>query len=343
MSDSVNPYRGLPANAYWRSAVQDRHYFDLDELCTPVRLQKQDHIATAGSCFAQHIGRHLRESGAGYMDLEPRPAFLDPSEEKRFGFGIYSCRYGNIYTARQLLQLAQEALGQRVPSDVVWARAGRWFDALRPGVDPVGYETTDQVLQLRATHLRAVATMLRELDVFVFTLGLTEAWESAVDGTVYPTAAGTIVGSHDPLKYRFRNFRYPEILSDLQTFWRLLKSVNPKARMMLTVSPVPLNATASGEHVLVASSRSKAVLRAVAGDFAADEPEVAYFPSYEIISSHPARGMFFEPDLRNVNDCGVRLVMKHFFRFFGDLQAPMQDSDDDTIICEEAELDRAAR
>lgn len=342
MSAIINPYRGLPARSYWRSAVQDRHYFDLDELCQPLRMSKLDRVATAGSCFAQHIGRHLKESGAGYMDMEPRPAFLAESDEKRFGFGVYSCRYGNVYTARQLLQLAQEALGQRRPADCIWQKDGRWFDALRPGVDPVGYEAPEQVSHLRAMHLQAVAAMLRGLDVFVFTLGLTEAWVSRADGTAYPTAAGTIVGSHDPAKYEFHNFRYPEILSDLQQFWRLLRSINPKARLILTVSPVPLNATASGEHVLVASSRSKAVLRAVAGDFAADEADATYFPSYEIISSHPARGMFFEQDLRNVNDCGVRLVMKHFFKFFVDVDAPTAEEGAE-IICEEAELDRAAR
>lgn len=342
MSEIINPYRGLPARSYWRTAVQEKHFFDLDELCQPFRLSKLDRIATGGSCFAQHIGRHLRECGAGYMDMEPCPDFLSDGEAKRFGFGIYSCRYGNVYTARQLLQLAQEALGERQPADYAWQKEGRWFDALRPGVDPVGYETPDQVSHLRARHLQAVATMLCQLDVLVFTLGLTEAWVSFEDGTTYPTAAGTIVGSHDPAKYEFRNFRYPEILADLQQFWRLLRSVNSKARLILTVSPVPLNATASGDHVLVASSRSKAVLRAVAGDFATDEADVTYFPSYEIISAHPSRGMFFEQDLRNVNDCGVRLVMKHFFKFFADVDAPAAEGDDE-IICEEAELDRFAR
>lgn len=340
MTEIVNPYRGLPETAYWRGAVQERHFFEIERLCAPLQLTRQLQFATAGSCFAQHIGRHLRASGAGYMDMEPRPAFLDEAEGRRFGFGVYSCRYGNVYTARQLLQLAQEAQGQRQPADFIWEKAGRWFDALRPGVDPVGHETPQQVADLRAGHLLAVAAMLRRMDVFVFTLGLTEAWVSRLDGTVYPTAAGTIVGNHDPARYFFHNFRYPEVLEDLREFWRLVRGVNPKARLILTVSPVPLNATASGEHVLVASTRSKAVLRAVAGDFCADEPDASYFPSYEIISTHSSRGMFFEPDLRNVNDCGVRLVMQHFFRLFADVEGPAMAEDNGEIICEEAEMAR---
>ena len=40
--------------------------------------------------------------------------------------------------------------------------------------------------------------------------------------------------------------------------------MNPKARLVLTVSPVPLAATASGSHVLPATIYSKSVLRAAA-------------------------------------------------------------------------------
>jgi hypothetical protein len=345
MAKALSPYQGLHPKAFWRTAVAQRHYADLEDLARPIAITLKDKIATAGSCFAQHIGRHLQRSGADYLDLEPRPDFISAADGKRFGYDTYSCRYGNVYTPRQLRQLAEEALTGRVPAEVVWMREGRHFDALRPSVDPVGYESAEQVLELRRRHLRAVAEMFRTLDVFVFTLGLTEAWVSQLDGTAYPTAAGTIVGEHDPAKYEFKNYRYNEIMEDLGAFLMLLRTVNPGARMLLTVSPVPLNATASPDHVMVASTRSKSVLRAVAGDFAEDQPGVFYFPSYEIISAHPSRGMFFEPDLRNVNDFGVNLVMKHFFKAIQvqPAAAPQADAEDDgEIICDEAALDKFA-
>ncbi|MCP1404416.1 GSCFA domain-containing protein [Achromobacter insolitus] len=335
-----SPYQDLPAKSFWRS-VRDRHYFDLEDLSQPVKLSLKDKVATAGSCFAQHIGRYLMKSGAEYLDMEPCPSIIPEADAKRFGYNVYSCRYGNVYTVRQLLQLAQEAQGLRKPAEIVWEKGGRYFDALRPSVDPVGLETPEQVLAMRELHLEAVRKMFEKLDVFVFTMGLTEAWVSKVDGTAYPTAAGTIAGSHDPAKYEFKNYRYNEVMDDLREFWRLLKAINPSARMLLTVSPVPLNATASADHVLVASSRSKSILRAVAGDIAEDEEDVFYFPSYEIIASHPGRGMFFEPDLRNVNDAGVQLVMKHFFTAFN--SKPVEVDGDDDIICEEAQLEKFAK
>ncbi|MDT9702080.1 GSCFA domain-containing protein, partial [Streptomyces sp. P17] len=140
-----------------------------------------------------------------------------------------------------------------------------------------------------------------------------EGWESVEDNTMFAVAPGTVAGSYDPARHRLRNLRQSEIRDDLLAFWEKLRAVNSKARMLLTVSPVPLAATATQNHVMVATSYSKSVLRSVAGELSEDMEDIHYFPSYEIISSHPSRGMFFEPDLRNVSLFGVDFVMKQFF------------------------------
>ena len=83
---------------------------------------------------------------------------------------------------------------------------------------------------------------------------------------------------------------------------------------MLTVSPVPLTATASGQHVLTATMHSKSLLRAVASTLVQGQTRVDYFPSYEIIT-HPAyRGRFYAPNLRSVRPEGVDHVMTSFFQ-----------------------------
>jgi hypothetical protein len=338
-----HPYRDLPARAYWRRAVGARHFADITELWTPMPLQRSDRVATAGSCFAQHLGRSLRERGANYMDCEPPPpVFPSRTEERRFGFGLFSCRYGNIYTTRQLLQLFEEAFGRREPREKIWQLRERYFDALRPGVDPVGHATPDDVLADRKSHLAAVRTMFETLDVFVFTLGLTEGWESLEDGTMFPVAPGTIAGSHDPRRHALRNLRHGEVMADLEAFWTRLKAINPGARMLLTVSPVPLAATATDQHVLAATTYSKSVLRAAAGDLAADHEGIHYFPSYELISGHPSRGMFFDPDLREVNKFGVDVVMNHFFtgRLAREFGNPGDEPEEEfEVICDEGLVD----
>ena len=60
----TNPYSGLPNYQYWRKSVSrvDPHMFD--PVVSPrFKIKSSDRVATAGSCFAQHISRKLRESG----------------------------------------------------------------------------------------------------------------------------------------------------------------------------------------------------------------------------------------------------------------------------------------
>ena len=308
-----HPYADLEDRAFWRKAVAAEHATMLKALFDGMPDITNMKIATAGSCFAQHIGRALRNRGLKYMDYEPAPTFLNAAQADRLGYGVYSCRYGNIYTVRQLRQLFDEAFGLRTPIDGYWTKDGRVFDALRPGVEPGGFGSLDEARSLRIAHLRNVQSLLRSVDLFIFTLGLTECWVSTQDETAYPIAPGVQAGQFVPERYQFRNFRYPEIQQDMVGFIEAVRHINPEARFLLTVSPVPLAATASGNHVLVATTYSKSVLRSVAGDLAADIPGVFYFPSYEIITGQPARHMYYNPDLRTVCKAGVTEVMRHFF------------------------------
>ncbi|MBK5307521.1 MAG: GSCFA domain-containing protein [Frankiaceae bacterium] len=275
-------------------------------------------IAAAGSCFAQHIVRQLRIRNFNVVDVEPPPPGIEGATARRFGYLTYSARYGNIYTARQLVQLIEEATGVWQPVDWVWERNGRFFDALRPSVEPEGLSTQDLVRAHRDQHLAAVREMIKSTDVFVFTLGLTEAWMHRASGTVYPTAPGTVAGSFNK-DFSFINFSTAEVVRDLYRARALLQAANPSLRMILTVSPVPLTATATDDHVLLASSYSKAVLRAAAGELA-QKADVDYFPSYEIITGPQARGQFFDENLRTVRAEGVAVVMSHFFAQHAELQ-----------------------
>jgi hypothetical protein len=336
MTKKSHPYQDRPDHTFWKSAVANLHYADMRDLWAGMTLPKTDKIATAGSCFAQHIGRALHSRGAHFMDMEPAPHFVERHEARKWGYGVY--------TARQLLQLYQEAFQGRKVQDDVWEKDGRFFDALRPAVDPVGQADAATVRKLREVHLEAVRKMFRSLDLFVMTLGLTEAWVSTSDGTVYPTAPGTIAGDYDPKAHAFVNFTYPEVLADMKAFWALLKQENPKVRMLLTVSPVPLNATATSDHVMVATTYSKSTLRAVAGDLAQSEKGIFYFPSYEIITAPSGRGMYYDPDWRNVNQYGVDYVMTHFFAKLRDSDlaaAPVVTDEEFDVVCDEAAMFRA--
>jgi hypothetical protein len=128
---------------------------------------------------------------------------------------------------------------------------------------------------------------------------------------------GTIKGEFDPEHYHFQNCSYAETRTTLEEALALVRTLRPGVRFLLTVSPVPLTASASGDHVVSATTYSKSVLRAVAGDVRAAWDDVDYFPSYELITSPLFRGRFFEQNLRAVTEHGVAFVMRHFLSALG--------------------------
>jgi hypothetical protein len=342
-----NPYEALDARAFWRSAVAQSDPTRLEGLYTRKWEIPMDwKIATAGSCFAQHISRYLARGGFDVIDAEPAPWGLPAADHRRFGFSMYSARYGNIYTLRQLVQLVGEVAGTHTPGELCWEKGDRFFDALRPGVEPEGLDSADAVLLHRQAHLESVREVLTQMDLLIFTLGLTETWVHRETGTVFPTVPGGIAGQFDPDLYAFWNASFAEIMEDFEALQQLLLSIRGEKglpRFLLTVSPVPLTATASGEHVLQATTHSKSVLRAVAGELARAHAHIDYFPSFEIITNPAAGGGFYADNLRSVRTEGVEAVMELFFSQHGGERAiytpKTSDANEDDVACEEALLE----
>jgi hypothetical protein len=313
---SRHPYRDLPDRNFWRRAVAQTPPSEVDPVNTPRwRIAGTDRIATAGSCFAQHIARTLSANGLNYFVAETGEA-LDPQQRSERQYGVFSARYGNIYTARQLVQLIDRAYGLFHPEDQAWRRNdGRWVDPFRPQIEPAGFADANEVVSARTIHLAFVRRLFEDMDVFVFTLGLTEAWRRRSDGAVFPLAPGIEGGTFDPEEYEFQNFSVAEVESDLKAAVRRLKAVNPRVRFIFTVSPVPLIATFEHRHVLVSTAESKAILRAAVGQVLADR-RIEYFPSFEIVTGPHAAGRYFEQDLRSVTNEGVGHVMRLFLRHY---------------------------
>ncbi|WP_103761405.1 GSCFA domain-containing protein [Roseovarius confluentis] len=353
-----SPYSKLPPQAFWRQGVVQRHENAIHELYTPkFPIRKSDRFVTAGSCFAQHIGRSLKEEGFNVVDEEPFPQRglkAIPVETRRaLGFDLYSARYGNIYTSRQLLQLDKEAHGDLELTDPIWEKDATYFDSQRPNIDIAGFELAETVRENRKHHLDCVRQAFSKADIFVFTFGLTETWAHRASGEVYPVAPGVIAGTHDDETYTFKNLGYSDVLSDFLEFRERMMSRNPEVRFLVTVSPVPLTATMSGQHVEIATVRSKSILRAVCAELYDSFENVDYFPSYEMTTSQKNQGGAFASNLRTVKPSAVELVMNSFLKAHGynseltiegGVSSPGlaedhdMDSEDD-LVCEEMLLD----
>lgn len=348
-----SPYSNLPLRAFWRGGVAGGPAFPKDIYRPKFAVTKDTKVFTAGSCFAQHVGAAMKAAGISVIDAEPARRGLPPETAKRFGYGVYSARFGNLYTVKQFRQLVEELDGSQ-PAVPVWEKDGRFWDAQRPGVEPEGLTSAEIVSEMRAAHLTAVADALRQADVIVFTLGLTEAWEHTETGTVYPTAPGTIAGTYDPDTFHFANYGVADILEDFTALDEALSSINPDLKWLLTVSPVPLAATASDQHVLPATARSKSVLRVVCDMLAEGSDRIDYFPSYELVTSPAHPQSVFAGDLRSVRPEIVAQIMQTFLAAHGlgedglggtpmaEERSISNDDPQDDAICEDILLDAFA-
>ena len=350
-----NPYIKLAPKAFWKKGVakEDPHSIN-DIYSKKFSITKDTKIAAAGSCFAQHITRHLKKNGFSVIDEEPAPKDLPKDEHNKYGYSLYSARYGNIYTVRQLLQLAEEVSGERKPDDYIFEKNGRFFDGLRPTTNPDGFSSIKDLENDRSLHIESVKRVFRKLDILIFTLGLTEMWVSKKSGTVFPTAPGVVVGEFDPDLYKFENAYFNGIIKDFEKFRDIMLTIreNKPFKVLLTVSPVPLAATASNQHVLVSNTHSKAILRAVAGTLSMRK-NIDYFPSYEIVTNPKLASSGFKDDFRTVKNETVEIVMRHFFKDFTNHKkcvdikkisnSKVENENEEDVICEDQLLEEFSK
>ncbi len=303
-----NPYKFLESKAFWSRSVSDN--FDPIELInekSPL-LRINELVASAGSCFASNIIPYIEDAGLKYIRTEQIPKVFSSLGEN-LGYANFSAMYGNIYTARQLRQLYERSLGTFQPYEDRWVEDQKVIDPFRPGLKFPAHSHEEFDL-ITKSHLHATRKAFELADVFVFTFGLTEGWIHKEDGATYPSCPGTIAGTFSEKKYEFKNFTVSEVIEDFSWFVKKLTENNPKIRFIISVSPVPLVATATENHVLSATILSKSILRVAAQEISDKFENVTYFPAYEIITGPQAPDSFFEKDKRNVSKLGIDFVMK---------------------------------
>ena len=200
----MNPYQDLPSQHFWRTQISTPSISDIDydagrKFTFDIAA---DRFATAGSCFSQHFGRELARKGGRLVTTEARHPLVRPAPND--GYDLFSARYGNIYTTRQLRELIEQAFGVREPIFEFAQRAdGRWTDLLRPRAIGEGFTSLEEARADRIYHLDRVRAIFDQATVFVFTLGLTECWENTDKGFAYPLCQGAVAGKVDGTVHRF--------------------------------------------------------------------------------------------------------------------------------------------
>lgn len=301
-----------PPNAEWG---ETRRGTAISLAPNPV-IRPDSRIFTMGSCFALEVRQELERRGFGMF---PRYSSLrvDPARQKINALpDRNNLNYYDTFTIRQEFEHALE--GRRYGLDDFWRISGRPINSLfrSPVVfqDPYRknvYGIDEDAILDASEQLSSVITEgIEASDVYVITLGLTEAWQNLANGLYVAGPPGGKAGGAGLCRLRLSTFA--DNYGNLRRVMDLISANYANRDVLLTVSPVALHRTFSDNDVIVASTESKSILRAVAGQLAREYPRVHYMPTYELFSRHD----LFHEDGRHASRDGVEVVFDTLLNAF---------------------------
>jgi hypothetical protein len=238
-------------------------------------------ITAFGSCFAVNIGNWLSKRNFRILNKDTASK-------------AYIVQMGEGFvTSYSILQQFQWAFEGKTPKVDLW----HGYDA-----QAFGYDET-----VRQETLR----LLNETDCFILTFGLSEVWYDRPTGEVFWRAIP--IEQFDPDRHGFRVVSPEENYLNIKAIVDLIARYRPDAKILMTLSPIPLVATFRPVSCMSANSISKASLR-IAIDRLLPEGSLDgrafYWPSYEIVMDGFLRK--WEPDRRHVKRPILDFIMTLF-------------------------------
>jgi len=282
------------------------------------RVSVDQPVFAMGSCFAREVEDALAMLGFDVStrcdDLFAEAPLLHEASLHPGGARprAYLNRYNTMSMLdefRHLLGMAPElesgllcyALDKGAAADLHYTQSLRQVDM----------ETT---LARRRKVRERLGPLLRRCKLFVLTLGMAESWFDEAAGRYLNNTPGPRVLAAFGDRLVVHLSKFDDHLNALASLHRLLLSVHGEDfRIVITVSPVPLERSFLDQDVVVTNSYSKSMLRAVAQEFASAHANVDYFPSFEVVgfSDHATAWAW---DYRHVKPDLVEHIMTLFRR-----------------------------
>src|ERR1700730_9674265 len=264
------------------------------------KISPTDRFFCVGSCFARNLELELI-----YRDVPVlSKRIVAPKQE----FGHRPTGIVNKYTTASILNELEWVLSPPSPQDVLVETTRGWVDFQLHTVVPV---TLERGVERRRYITGDYFARLRQADVAIITLGYVETWRDSATGLYLNMAPSRAEVREHRGRFHLERTDVATNLKHLVRIRDLLNELSPECRIVITVSPVPMNATFVGDDVAVANTYSKATLRAVAQMFADGFANVEYFPSYEF-AMMSRREAVFKDDWIHVEDQCVEWIMENF-------------------------------
>jgi tetratricopeptide (TPR) repeat protein len=269
-----NPYATWPAR---EPADANR----IEPYCQPglspsFHLEPGEMIFTIGSCFARNIERALVKRG---FDVATQKLQLPEDVIDRNGGGLLN-NFGVVSIENEFRWALDPDHPFDPASHILEVAPGKYIDphlSVRPAA-------LDKMIVYRSA-VTDVTRLVRDCRVVIMTLGLSELWFDTLTQTYLNRAPlRSLVARHEG-RFELHLLDFNDTMRSLNAVIALLRRYcRADQRILLTISPVPLGDTHTGQDVLVVNSYSKSVLRTAAEHIAVAHDHVDYFPSYESVT-----------------------------------------------------------
>lgn len=276
-----------------KAIALDPAVYDTDTNRETIKLGKAAlaQQAEAASPKRKKIGRYpLTEDFVGDLPalIKKHIAFDLRNEEKfisratRF-FTMGSCFARNISAA--LNKSGYNSTHMEISEYINTTFANRAFvDWLSTGKTDVAVSERIQELLPPGWSADSTLEKIRNSDVFILTLGVAPAFFDKTTGAFVlprPTALNSRVLGE---KYEYRTTTVQENVDNVLYLINFVRKLAPHAKVVITVSPVPLIASFEFESCVVADCLSKSTMRLVAHQVVHQSglSNVLYWPSFEV-------------------------------------------------------------
>jgi len=286
----------------------------LPTLFPKFKISKSEPAFAIGSCFAQEVQMALVGQGFSFVsiiaDAPVEDYFMQDVDDTWRHF--WPLHFFHRYNVPSMLHEVRRLLRDDSPLN----GDALLFPNKRQEITDFHYHshfplaTISQAIE-RRRFIRKRLLGLKNCRMMVITLGLTEAWldqESNLYLNITPTYW---MVEENPERFVFVVLDACEIREGLEALITEVRSCAPAMKFVITVSPIPLEGTFAPNDIVVSTNHSKASLITAAREIAYSDPDVDYFPSYEMVFMS-ARDNVWTEDQRHVRPEFVEQIMQHF-------------------------------
>lgn len=308
--DSRFEHSDLP-NPFWRDSERGRRI----TVCGEAFIGPDTKFFAMGSCFAVEIRKALRSRN---RTVYPDYSSIQFNPSTQMAAKLPERDNINHYDTFVIRQEIERAIARRR-----WKESDFWSIAPTRFTCDKQWSPTFQDPHRRHIYAKSMADLidlsdtisakiddgLEKADVAILTLGLTECWRVKQSG--HYAALGP-ENEKDELfsLLEFRPTTFLENYENVSATLDCIASAYPEMKIVITVSPVGLVRTWTGEDVVRANLQSKSTLRSVVGQICRERPQIVYWPSYEFA----AKGDIFQPDGLHVRTDAIEEIVEAFLR-----------------------------